>query len=86
MAMILNFPIYKTSTTKNFISRKEQFLINFPVKPSISEKLPDWDEQIFETELESIRAKCTLRDSDINLNTKQTIGTKIIKTINLIMK
>lgn len=61
MALILNFPIHNTSMPQKAVAREEQILINFPVKSSISDRHPDLDEQIFEMELERVRAKCDLK-------------------------
>lgn len=61
MALILSFPIHKTSIPKKVLAREEQQLLRFPVKPSISEKHPDLDGQIFELEMEKVRAKCALQ-------------------------
>jgi hypothetical protein len=66
MAIIIRFPGHKTTIPLIHPVRKEEKLIRYPLKPSVSEKIPDWEEQKFETELEKVRAKCILQQQDEN--------------------
>lgn len=82
MASILHFPVHRTSAPKKIIHPAEQQLLKLPVKPSISERHPDLDGQIFELELEKVRAKCALELPAQKSECRQSMYGRLVMSLN----